>query len=118
MNWILKGSLITASVLFLVFIISMVRSRQLELKYTLTWLLAGAAFLIIAVFDGIIYWIASILSIKEPVNALFLVVFFFILLILFTLSVTISKMTENMRTLAQEIALIKRERIDSDNEEN
>ena len=106
MNIILKYILIAASTLFLFFIVMMVRKRHLEHKYTLTWLIAAASFLIIAIFHGIVYSLASILSIKEPVNALFLIIFLFVLLILFTLTVTISKLTADQRKMAQEMALL------------
>ena len=107
MNIILKGFLITFSALFFLLIVSMVRKKHLELKYTLTWLIAGFTFVIIAIFDSIVRDIAKILNVIEPVNALFLIVIFFILVILFTLTITVSKASERVRTLAQELALLK-----------
>ena len=109
MNIILKIFLISFSSLFLLFVVGMVRKKHLELKYTLTWLAAAVVFVLIAVFDQIIPLLANLMSIKEPVNALFLIVFFFMLIILFTLSIAISKATERIRGLAQEIALLRKE---------
>jgi len=100
--------LISASVLFFLFILWMVRKQHLEQKYTLTWLAVAISFVLVAVFNGIVYKLAHILSIQEPVNALFLIIFLFVLVILFTLTVTISKITVNQRKLTQEIALVRK----------
>ena len=99
--------LIISSVLFMIFILNMIRSKNLELKHALTWLGTSFIIIIIAIFPQIIKSIASLLHIIEPANALFLLILFFILLIVFTLTVTISKSTNKINTLVQEIGLLK-----------
>jgi hypothetical protein len=101
--------LISASVMFLVFVVIMIRNRKIELKYTLAWLLAGVSFLLLAVFPDILVWISSVLNIKEPVNTLFLSIIFFMLLIIFTLTLALSRNANRVKTLTQEIGIIKME---------
>lgn len=108
MNLILKSFLIIFSLLFFLIIVRMVRKKHLELKYTLTWIITGLVLIILAIFNDIVKIIARILNIVEPVNALFLIVMFFMLVILFTLTVAVSKTTERVRTLAQDLALFKK----------
>lgn len=109
MNPFLRLVLTIGTLLFFVFVAYMVRKKRLSLKYTLTWLGASLVLICLAVFDGLIVPFANMLQVREPVNALFLAVFFFVLLILFTLTVTISNNSDNIRALTQELALIKKE---------
>ncbi|MGI6669589.1 MAG: DUF2304 domain-containing protein [Acetivibrionales bacterium] len=107
MNNKLQLIMITASLLFLCYILIMLGNRKIELKYMLTWIFAGACLLTTALFPGIVSFVSKLLNIVEPVNTLFLLVIFFMLLILFSLTITLSKTAERTKTLTQEIGIIK-----------
>jgi hypothetical protein len=109
MNSRLQVIMITASLAFLIYIIFMVRKRRVELKYTLAWLFAGFFLLTSAVFPGLLGLISGLLNIVEPVNTLFLLVIFFLMLILFTLTIALSRSSSRVKTLTQEIGIIKLE---------
>jgi hypothetical protein len=107
MEVLLQIILIIGACVFFIYIINMVRLRKLELKYTLLWLFTSLSFIVMAVFPGIIVWIADLLHIKEPVNALFLITLFFLILIIFSLTVAIAVKSRSITTLTQEIGIIK-----------
>lgn len=107
MNAKLQAIMITASLLYLCYIVIILRNRKIELKYMLAWILAGICLLAAAIFPGIIRFVSKLLNIVEPVNTLFLLVIFFMLLILFTLTIALSKNVEQTKTLTQEIGIIK-----------
>jgi len=107
MNSVFQLILIISSILFMIFILNMIRNKNLELRHALTWLVTSFAIIIIAIFPQIIRSTAFLLHIIEPANALFLIILFFILLIVFTLTVTISKSANKINTLVQEIGLLK-----------
>lgn len=107
MNIRLQVIMVVASLFFLIFVIIMVRNKKIELKYTLTWLLTGLIFIILALFPGILKYLSVLMNIKEPVNTLFLSIIFLMLLIIFTLTVAISRNANRVKTLAQEIGIIK-----------
>jgi len=107
MNNILHFILIIASLLFLGFIVNMVRSKRLELKYALTWLFTSCSFVILSLFPRLLNFISNVLHVKEPVNAIFLSVIFFLLLIVFSLTVALSRNAKRVKTLAQEIGIMK-----------
>lgn len=109
MNSRLQIIMITVSLLFLCYIIFMLRSRKIELKYTLVWLLAGISLLVIAIFPGLLKLLSKMLNIIEPVNTLFLFIIFFMLLIIFTLTIALSRNATRVKTLTQEIGIIKME---------
>lgn len=107
MNIRLQIIMVIASILFLCFVIIMVRNKKIELKYILTWLLAAVVFILLSVFPNLLVLISSLLNIKEPVNTLFLLIIFFMLLIIFTLTLALSRNANKVKTLAQEIGIIK-----------
>jgi len=109
MNTRLQIIMIAASLLFLIYVIAMLRKRKIELKYTLIWLFTATFFLVIAVFPDLIKTISRLLNIIEPVNTLFLLIIFFMLLIIFTLTIALSRNANRVKALTQEIGIIKME---------
>ena len=109
MNSRLQVIMIIASLLFLSYIILMLRNKKIELKYSLAWLLAGICLLVTAVFPNLLKLLSELLNIIEPVNTLFLSIIFFMLLIVFTLTIALSRNANRVKTLTQEIGIIKME---------
>jgi len=99
------------SFFFTVFIIHFIRKEVLELKYTLVWIVTGLIILLISLFPQIVAFLAESAGIQTPVNALFLMGLLFALIIIFTLTVAISKISLRVTRLAQEISILKFELI-------
>jgi hypothetical protein len=91
--------------LLLAIIINMVRKRTLELKYVLAWLLADLVLIFFAIFPQAMMKVAELLGIYAPVNMIFFLGFVFLGLIIFSLTVALSRATANQRRLAQYAAL-------------
>jgi len=89
-------------------IVNMIRRKYLELRYALAWLFVGVSILALDCFPGLITWISRQLGIASPVNMLFFLGFCFSLVIIFVLTVAISRMSIRMKQLAQELALYKK----------
>jgi len=107
MSSVLRIILIIGSLSFFIFIMNMVRTKKLELKYALTWILTSFSFVLLSIFPEILFFIAALMHIELPVNALYLCVISLLLLIVFTLSVAVSRQALRIKTLVQEIGLIK-----------
>lgn len=105
----LQRILIVGSTLFFIYIFNMVRTKKLELKYTLTWMITSIAFIILSSIPNALNFISKVLSIKSPMNALFFILIFFIILIIFSLTVALSRNSKRVRVLNQEIAILKLE---------
>ncbi len=97
--------IIAALLVLLALIINMVRKRKLELKYVLAWLAADLALIIFAAFPQLMMGLASLLGIYSPVNMIFFLGFVFLGIIIFSLTVALSRATANQRRLAQSVAL-------------
>jgi len=109
MNLYLQIIIVASASCFLLFTIFMISRNSLQLRYSLIWLFASAALVVLGIFPSILKWVAGILHIVEPVNALFMFIIFFILLSLFSLTITLSKAKKQISTLTQELALLKHE---------
>lgn len=96
------------------FIINMIRKKSLELRYALAWLIVGVGVLILDIFPELMAKLAAILGIYSPVNMLFFLGFCFSLVIIFILTVAVSRMSIRIKNLTQELALHERENKEAD----
>ena len=100
---------ILSAVALLVVVLEMVRRRRLREEYSWVWLLTAIGYLLVAVWPGLAEWVAGFIGSENPVF-----VFAFLgLLILFLLSiqfsVQISRLAEQNKDLAQQIAILDSE---------
>lgn len=94
-------------------IINMIRKKRLELRYALAWLVVGVGILVLDCFPNLIDWLAHKLGIASPVNMLFFFGFCFSLMIIFVLTISISRMSIRLKQLAQELALYEKSNDDA-----
>jgi hypothetical protein len=95
---------ILASGLLLIFILELVRRRHLAESYALLWLIAAAVLIVFAVWEGLLVDLADLVGIEVPSNALFAMAFGFVLVLLLSFSVAVSRLSRENRILAQEVA--------------
>lgn len=100
----------------LLVIVSMIRNKALELRYSLAWILVGCGILILDLFPGLMEVLAKLMGIASPVNMLFFLGFCFSLVIILVLTIAMSRMSVRIKNLAQEIALYESEKKVADNE--
>lgn len=92
----------------LVVMVDMIRRKALELRYALAWLLVGMGVLVLDLFPGIMEWFASFMGIELPINMLFFWGFCFSLVLIFGLTMAVSRMSIRIKNLAQELALYEK----------
>lgn len=107
----LKIQLIILAILFISFLLLciQVKKRTLDLKYTLSWFVLVLALIIIDICPVIITKISALVGITTPSNMLFLFGDVLIIVIIYTLTAAISKLSDNVRSMAQKIALLEKE---------
>ncbi len=105
----LKIQIIVAVIILaaLVWIANMVRRQALDIRFALSWLTVGGVVLILDIFPGIMNYLVHLLGIELPVNMMFFFGFCFTLLLLFILTVKVSKQEEQLKRLTQEMALLE-----------
>lgn len=98
-------SIIGAAGLLLV-VLELVRRRAFLERYALLWLLSALALLVLAIWrDGLIY-LADLAGIVSAPNALFLLAFGAILVLLLHFSVAVSRLADRSKLLTQRVALM------------
>jgi hypothetical protein len=96
-----------AALALLAIIFELIRSRRLQERYALLWLLTGLVLLVLALWRGGLATLAHAVGIHYPPSALFVVGSAFILAVLLHYSTVISELSERNTTLAQRLALLE-----------
>jgi hypothetical protein len=98
---------ILASGLLLVVVLELVRRKAFLERYALLWLLSALVLLGLSIWQGFLEDVASVVGIAYPPNALFLVAFGFVLLLLLHFSLAVSRLSDQSKVLAQRLALLE-----------
>jgi hypothetical protein len=106
---ILEALSVTVSLALIVFIVETVRRSQLNARYAILWLGAGAALLVLSCYRPLLDYLARAVGVGYPPSLLFLVAFMFLLFIVLHYSLVISSHRDSIRRLAQAIALLEQE---------
>ena len=101
------GALVLMIALFV--IIAMILKKKLDLKYALAWILVILLLLVIDLFPSVLSVLSYALGIATPVNTLFLLGLCFAVVLLFILTVMVSRMSARLRKLPQAMAILEQE---------
>lgn len=104
---------IAGSALLFFFVLELLRRRRLSEPYAILWLTASVVLLVLSVWDDLLENLADAVGIATPANALFVVGFGFVLVLLLSFSSVISRLTRENKLLAQEVARLSEERSDT-----
>jgi hypothetical protein len=99
---------ITASAVLLFVVLELVRRRSFLERYAILWLFSGVVLLALAVWRGLLEQVAKLVGVVYPPNALFLIAFGFVLVLLLHFSLAVSNLSDQTRVLAQRLALLER----------
>ena len=89
-----------------IFVINQVRNRKIKEQYALLWILTAILLVLVPIFVDVVDAISYALGILYPPAFIFLIALVCILLILFQFSMSISRFSEQIKVLIQEIALL------------
>ncbi len=109
--------LIVATVGFFGLILYMLRRDELKLRYSLLWLASAFIALIIAIKPEIIILLSQVANIEMPSNLVFTMVIAFLVLIVLSLTVAISKLSKRITELTQKVALFEKAVLERDKTE-
>ena len=98
------------------YIVNLMRKKAMDYKFALGWLVVVAIISVLAVFPVLLARCSTLLGIASPVNMLFFLGFCLGVLLIFSLSITISRLTDKVKKLSQEIAIIRKDMYDRCNE--
>jgi len=100
---------IVISVGILLFIVELVRRRKLREEYSWLWLLTGSFILLLMLWFGLLKWFTNLIGALAPSSTIFFFAFLFLFFISLHFSVVISRLTSQVKDLAQRNALLELE---------
>jgi len=101
-------AIIASSGLVLI-VFELLRRRRLIERYALLWLLSSLVLLGLSVWTNLLEVISKAVGIVYPPNALFMIAFAFVLVLLLHFSIAISRLSGETKVLAQKVARLDQE---------
>jgi hypothetical protein len=93
------------AILFMAFIVELIRRDKLLERYSIVWFAAGAVMIVGALVPGTLELLANLLGVRDLTIALFSVVLIVLLALALNFSVIASRHTKQITRLAQERAV-------------
>ena len=110
MSVFLRIILIVVSVMTFIYISRKLKKSQLQVMDAFFWIVFSFVLMVIGVFPGIAMFFAKVVGVQSPVNFVYLVVIFLLLLRTFMLTIRISFLEEKVKNLIEEIAIRENEK--------
>jgi len=101
---------VLASAAVLALVVELVRRRRLREEYAFLWVATAGVMVVLSAWYGLIEWITHLIGAVAVTTTLFLFALLFLLVINVHYSTVISRLTAQVRRLAQEIAILEAER--------
>ena len=96
---------IIVSLLFLLYISKLILKRKLREEYAIIWILSTCILILFSLWRNGLQVFADLLGVIEAPNLVFTGAIFAILIYLLHLSVTVSKLQRQNKTLAQKLSI-------------
>ena len=91
----------------LLFVINLVRMKQLKEEFALLWLFTAVVLVLTPLFIDYLDMVAHILGVEYPPALIFVLAIISLLLILFQFSMRISRYSDQIKVLTQESAVLR-----------
>jgi hypothetical protein len=101
---------ITISSLLIITIFELVRRRKLNEEYSWLWMLTGFVILILSIWENGLTTITHLIGAVLNTSTLFFFGIIFLMFISLHFSIVVSELTNNIKKLAQQIALFEEEK--------
>ncbi|OFZ48773.1 MAG: hypothetical protein A3D92_24955 [Bacteroidetes bacterium RIFCSPHIGHO2_02_FULL_44_7] len=99
-------AMLIAAFLFFI-IINLIRRRRLKEEYSWLWFLAGLVIIVLTMWYDLLVKLTQFIGAVMPTSTLFFFTFLFLILVCLQFSVSISELSDKIKNLAQELAILK-----------
>jgi hypothetical protein len=100
---------ILASIAIMALVIEMVRRRKLREEYSWLWMVTGALIILLVIFYDLLVFITHLIGAIAPTTTLFIFGLLFLMLISLYYSMQITKLSLQVKEMAQQLTLLKDE---------
>lgn len=98
---------IAGSIAFILFILYQIRAKRLREDYSLIWLFFGAVFLFFSCWRESLDYLSYLVGVAYPPATIFIILIMVLFLIVIQFSIIITKQSNQLLRLAQEIGRLK-----------
>lgn len=97
--------LVLVSLCTTVYFLRKIRKSKVQIQDVLFWIIFSIVLLVLCVFPKIVSFFSDLLGVQSPVNLLFLVIIFLLMVHQFALTIKISMLEKKLYQLGREYAL-------------
>lgn len=105
MSGALRILVILGAVFLMVFMIKKIRQAKVKIEYTVFWIIFSGILVLMGIFPQLFYWVSELLGFQAPINMIYLVIIFVLIVKLFLISVQISQLENKVDSLTQQVAI-------------
>jgi hypothetical protein len=98
---------VMASILIMIIVVELVRRRKLREEYSWLWLLTGVIIILLVVWYDPLVFLTHLIGAIAPTTTLFIFGLLFLMLISLHYSIQISKLSRQVKEMAQQLTLLK-----------
>lgn len=109
MSIYLRIILVVCSILCFLYVMRKVRKTQMSIDDSLFWILFCLFIVVIGLFPKIMMEGARKIGVESPVNFVFLIIIFILIIKLFSQSIKLSQMENKLKNVIQQIAIREKE---------
>lgn len=103
----MQSIVVAVTVVLIAAVLLQVRRAHIRVEYSVSWLGAGVALLVLALYPGLLPALASAAGLGDEALTLLLLVGCVFLFVLFRLSMVVSALKDNNIALAQRVAILE-----------
>ena len=108
MSITLRIALSILTIMYLLFIIKSIKSKKLQLSFSIFWIFIAGVMLFALIFPNIIENLSNWLGFELTSNMIFVITIFTSFYLIFNLTIKVSNDNSKIRELIQEISLLKK----------
>lgn len=105
MGNVLRIILIMSAILLFLYMNKKIRQAKMKIEHTIFWLIFSVILIIMGIFPQIIYVVSEWIGFQSPVNLVFLMIIFILIVKNFLATLQISQLENKVDSLAQRIAI-------------
>lgn len=103
----LRIILAVAILLFILVIVNFIKKDNISIKYSLIWLASGILTMFFILFPGLLEFMCNLLGFELVSNMIYMIAIIILIIISFSFTIIVSRQTEKIRLLVQEVSLLK-----------
>lgn len=102
---VMRAALFIGPILTLLYFMWQIKKKQMQIDFAVSWCLFCFVIMFFGFFPGVTNWISQQLGFMSPINMVYLLIIFILLLKQFAMSIKLSKMNTQITQLTQAMAI-------------